>query len=466
GNNRMLRYNNNFIVSHTLHWQGATYYLRLVENDSTRLVSFMMEYEVDYSKPIRSSWKLTRQYEPSVTINLDPNKYFKSLVKLSNGRTYGTLRTGPAFNDGTRSGPSWFQVYELTDLGARATGIWMSGHTYSIWPDGSLMQFISKRGGASTVIKYALTGFDGQQNPQWAKAGITIAHINSIGSEGVNGGIIHRLTNDNKLIIFDPNAPNNGFQPYGLYSQGFHIGAIKFGDVTSQKWLWRTAPSTTPSYSADYPSDGKFDIGNGVKMPGGEAKTVSDFIVWNHHGEFWKQGQTNMHHLMYKNGLQIMQFGVAVSRAQNVLPKGYPGMAGNALTIATTRVGDNLFLWHGDEGYHSGIHRWKISGLNTLETFVIPLGGEQKTAPVANFSAADTVGCLTLSAKFSDRSTAGSEAITNWLWDFGDGTTSTEQHPTHVFKKSGSYTVSLKVTSQSGTTNTVTKSGYIQVTEG
>lgn len=38
---------------------------------------------------------------------------------------------------------------------------------------------------------------------------------------------------------------------------------------------------------------------------------------------------------------------------------------------------------------------------------------------------------------------------TAWAWDFGDGTTSTEQNPTHTFANDGTYTVSLSITSDS-----------------
>jgi hypothetical protein len=35
--------------------------------------------------------------------------------------------------------------------------------------------------------------------------------------------------------------------------------------------------------------------------------------------------------------------------------------------------------------------------------------------------------------------------ITKWKWDFGDDTTSTEQHPIHQYQKSGKYVVTLYV---------------------
>ncbi len=41
--------------------------------------------------------------------------------------------------------------------------------------------------------------------------------------------------------------------------------------------------------------------------------------------------------------------------------------------------------------------------------------------------------------------------VTAWKWDFGDGTTSTEQHPVHAYAKAGNYVVLLEVTGPEGT---------------
>ncbi|HWA24183.1 MAG TPA: PKD domain-containing protein [Lacunisphaera sp.] len=41
--------------------------------------------------------------------------------------------------------------------------------------------------------------------------------------------------------------------------------------------------------------------------------------------------------------------------------------------------------------------------------------------------------------------------VTAWKWDFGDGTTSTEQHPQHAYAKAGNYVVVLDVTGPDGT---------------
>ena len=61
---------------------------------------------------------------------------------------------------------------------------------------------------------------------------------------------------------------------------------------------------------------------------------------------------------------------------------------------------------------------------------------------------------------FTDLSTG---TPTSWLWNFGDGNTSTAQNPSHTYSNRGTYTVSLRV-SNSLSSNTLTKTGYITIT--
>ena len=55
----------------------------------------------------------------------------------------------------------------------------------------------------------------------------------------------------------------------------------------------------------------------------------------------------------------------------------------------------------------------------------------------------DQIGSTT---RFIDRSADADGQLVSWAWNFGDGGTSTEQHPTHTFPAPGDYTVSLTVT--------------------
>ncbi len=44
--------------------------------------------------------------------------------------------------------------------------------------------------------------------------------------------------------------------------------------------------------------------------------------------------------------------------------------------------------------------------------------------------------------------------VTDWAWDFGDGTTSTEEEPSHTYEEAGTYLVSLMITTASGCSST------------
>ena len=70
-------------------------------------------------------------------------------------------------------------------------------------------------------------------------------------------------------------------------------------------------------------------------------------------------------------------------------------------------------------------------------------------APKAAFTATPTSGLSPLSVTFTDRSLPGSSPITGWLWDFGDGASSTQRNPVHVFDV-GIHTVTLTVTTAAG----------------
>ena len=70
--------------------------------------------------------------------------------------------------------------------------------------------------------------------------------------------------------------------------------------------------------------------------------------------------------------------------------------------------------------------------------------------PVASYTASPTSGSAPLTVSFTDTSTPGSAAITDWRWDFGDGITSTDRNPSHVYWAAGTYAVGLTVTTEAG----------------
>jgi len=77
--------------------------------------------------------------------------------------------------------------------------------------------------------------------------------------------------------------------------------------------------------------------------------------------------------------------------------------------------------------------------------------------PDADFKAFPKTGTAPYDALFEDLSVG---QITTWLWDFGDGTTSTAQQPTHRYELPGTYDVSLTVAGPFGV-STHTKLAYM-----
>ena len=82
------------------------------------------------------------------------------------------------------------------------------------------------------------------------------------------------------------------------------------------------------------------------------------------------------------------------------------------------------------------------------------------TPPTAEFGFV----CAGLGCDFTDGSTDTDGSVQSWTWDFGDGSGSTEQHPTHAYTSGGSYEVSLAVTDDSGASRSLTRT--VSVSDG
>ncbi len=85
--------------------------------------------------------------------------------------------------------------------------------------------------------------------------------------------------------------------------------------------------------------------------------------------------------------------------------------------------------------------------------------------PQADFTADVISGAAPLGVQFTDLSNPGVSAITQWEWLFGDGESSTQQHPAHTYVAAGTYNVSLKVTNAGGN-DTALKLNYITAASG
>ncbi len=93
-----------------------------------------------------------------------------------------------------------------------------------------------------------------------------------------------------------------------------------------------------------------------------------------------------------------------------------------------------------------------ITGTDTIKVLTVQ----------SNFAAATNTLCDAGNVTFND-SSISNDVLTNWKWNFGDGTTSLQQNPTHYYTAPGLYTVNLAVSTTNGCMDTITKIGYIKV---
>jgi PKD repeat protein len=86
-------------------------------------------------------------------------------------------------------------------------------------------------------------------------------------------------------------------------------------------------------------------------------------------------------------------------------------------------------------------------------------GAIRVTTPLAQFGATNTTGCPPLAVQFTNQGTTNA----SYLWSFGDGTTSTQNNPTHTYNQLGEYDVTLVVTNGAGCNDTVMLADLVNV---
>lgn len=137
------------------------------------------------------------------------------------------------------------------------------------------------------------------------------------------------------------------------------------------------------------------------------------------------------------------------------------------ISFNNTSSGAVSYLWtFGDGGTSAAVnptHTYDSAGVYTVTLISTNANGCSDTLirtdyinitlPDAAITDLPQEGCAPFSWTFQSTATS-TEPISQYLWDFGNGNTSTAQSPTHVFD-SGTYTIKLIVTTASGCTDTV-----------
>ncbi|MEO6833969.1 MAG: PKD domain-containing protein, partial [Chitinophagaceae bacterium] len=86
-----------------------------------------------------------------------------------------------------------------------------------------------------------------------------------------------------------------------------------------------------------------------------------------------------------------------------------------------------------------------------------------KQIPTVTFSGSPTTACIGTVVGFAPSVTWNASSTGTYLWNFGDGSTSTSGTPTHAYSASGAYTVKLTAINSVGCPATDTQANYINV---
>jgi len=117
-------------------------------------------------------------------------------------------------------------------------------------------------------------------------------------------------------------------------------------------------------------------------------------------------------------------------------------------TLFANFTGNYWSAYDGTDANGDGIGDVAYAYINNVtDSYPLMERFEGYATPVAAFAAAPLAGSAPLTVRFTDTSAGEPES---WLWSFGDGTTSTEQNPAHVYHAGGNHTVTLTASNRYG----------------
>ena len=370
GNGRIQHYTAARAFIERVQYRQYSYFCSVDENSPTRVFSDFLEYAVDYSLPLapdNGSWSLVRNWTKLVPTGYGGSQYRRIYpCTLGNGRTYALI---------PRNTDQKHALFEMTAAGQfRNTGILTTTTNAGMQPDGSIRTVNSPAvGGTITWTKAVLTGFDASNNPTYATAA-TLASTAAAATDPAWWGDSNHIrpgvqTTGDIVVSYDHSPPDAGV----TRGTGYHLGGVRVGGTG---WLWRTSMATHKNYAGAWPADGAFDIGNGVLNAGSLPMTVDHHIFYGYYGEFYRGSQVNKYRHYYDSGLFVGEFGeIGDEVGNNAGGAQCPAkMAGNALNPWVVKLPDGrVFLYHNDESWHGGVHRWRIDGLDTVAEQSMPI---------------------------------------------------------------------------------------------
>jgi gliding motility-associated-like protein len=167
---------------------------------------------------------------------------------------------------------------------------------------------------------------------------------------------------------------------------------------------------------------------------------------------------------------------IIIRRAQIAIPslptKGCIPYTINPVATINSVDAITSYLWNFGDGSTSTLqtpsHVYPLQGTYTVtlyittssgctDSVVIPAAVKVGTKPSANFSYNPTVLCAMRPFQFTDLTP---QPVNEWLWSFGDGSSSTSQNPSHSYDVVGTFSVTL-IATNNGCPDTITKQNIV-----
>lgn len=270
----------------------------------------------------------------------------------------------------------------------------------------------------------------------------------------VSGGIESNLSNEIQvdLVMYDPIICD-------------YITNIDEND-SKAGWLIHEDPITGYNSNsheyAEYFSLPDIAQISGVKM---DVQTANADITV----KIWDMGIGGPGNVLYTEDFPVSQLNTGINELTFASPIVVPADFYIGYEIKTSNP-QTQFAIHCTSNKANNTLYFKFAAANTWHSFSIY--GHNFAAfiypnlcnfiPESEFDSNNIETCIDESVQFNNTTIATAE--TKWLWDFGDGNTSSEKNPSHKYENSGKYTVSLTAESYTGI-NEITKTNYITVNE-
>ncbi|MBI9067451.1 MAG: PKD domain-containing protein [Salinivirgaceae bacterium] len=242
---------------------------------------------------------------------------------------------------------------------------------------------------------------------------------------------------------------------------GQNIQLTDTSENTPISWVWTLAGSAISSSTEQnpvvyYTAAGTYDVSLTVTNNAGtDTETKNALITVVELPEF--PPVTNFSAAVINTNDVILNWDLPYGS----IPDTYSVFRNNTLQITISDATQTSYL---DADLDAGLFNYYI-----IANYANPIGTSIESnhnsveiiaQPVAAFYAYPVTGSFPLNTNFYNNST---DAV-SYIWDFGDGSTSSDKNPSHTYDERGTYTVSLTSINDYGS-DTETIAGYITVTD-